>query len=114
MKQRFVFSYTLEIPAQHKKQPSQHSENPRLFPPYFQTTWMMTQAPENQRTRRMEINVKHPDELTTDFTSLPSDHSRPSTTGIPSAFPTACEMPRVTSIHSNKNVHVRHSKSRSK
>ena len=31
----------------------------------------------------MEINIlKYPDELTTDITSLPSDHSRPSVTGI--------------------------------
>ena len=45
---------------------------------------------------------------------IPAQHEIPSTTGIPSAFPTACEIPRVTSIHSSKNVHVRHSKSRSK
>ena len=76
---------------------------------------MMTQASNNQLKRRMEINIpRYSDELITDITSLPSDHSRPSITGIPSALPTACEMPRVTSIHSSKNVHVRHSKSRSK
>ena len=32
----------------------------------------------------------------------------------PMALPTACETPRVTSIHSSKNVHVRHSESKSK
>ena len=59
----------------------------------------------------MEINIlKYPDELTTDITSLTSDHSRPSITDMPSALLTACEMPRVTSIHSSKYVRVRHRK----
>ena len=70
---------------------------------------------KNQRTQIMEINIlRYPDEPTTDFTSLPSDHSRPSIACILSELPTACEIPRVTSIHSSKNVRVRHNKSRSK
>ena len=47
-----------------------------------------------------------------DITSLTSDHSRPSITGIPPALPKACEMPSRTDTHSSKNVHVRLNSSR--
>ena len=56
----------------------------------------------------MEINIlKYQDELTTDITSLPSDHSRPSITCIPPALPKACEMSSRTETHSSKNVQAR-------
>ena len=59
-------------------------------------------------TRRMGINIPtYSDELTTDTASLPSDHSRPSITGIPPALPKACEMSSGTEMHSIKNVQVR-------
>ena len=51
-------------------------------------------------------------ELTTDITSSPSDHSRPSITCIPPALPKACEMPSGTETHSSKNLQVRLNSSR--
>ena len=56
----------------------------------------------------MGINIPtYSDELTTDTTSFPSDHSRPSITGIPPALPKGCEMSSGTDMHSSKNVQVR-------
>ena len=63
---------------------------------------------DKNNTRRKGINIPtYSDELTTDTTSLPSDHSRPSITGIPPALPKACEIPSGTETLSSKNVQVR-------
>ena len=50
----------------------------------------------------MGINIP-----TTDTTSLPSDHSRPSITGILPALPKAGEMSSGTEMYNSKNVQVR-------
>ena len=63
---------------------------------------------DKNNIRRMGINIPtYSDELTTDTTSLPSDHSRPSITGIPPALPKACEMPSGTETHSSESMQVR-------
>ena len=61
----------------------------------------------------MGINIPtYSDELTADTTSWPSDHSRPSITGIPPALSKACEMSSRTETHSSKNEQVRLNSSR--
>ena len=61
----------------------------------------------------MGINIPtYSDELTADATSMPSDHSRPSITGIPPALPKACEMSSRAETHSSKNEQVRLNSSR--